>query len=78
MDVVKVRRVGNSNVVTLPKYLEDLGYEAGSEVAVERLEDGELRLIPAKKLQELIRAAGRRVIKEDAQALQILADHDRK
>ena len=78
MDVVKVRKVGNSNVVTLPKHLEGLGYQAGSEVAVEQLEDGELRLIPAKKLQELIRAAGRQVVREDAKALKILADHDRE
>ena len=78
MDVVKVRRVGNSNVVTLPKHLESLGYGAGSEVAVEQLDDGELRLIPTKKLQALVRAAGIRVVREDADALTILADHDRE
>lgn len=78
MDVVKVRKVGNSNVVTLPKHLEGLGYGAGSEVAVEQLDDGELRLIPAKRLKELIGAAGRRVVREDAKALKILADRDRK
>ena len=76
MDIVKVRRVGNSNVVTLPRSFEDYGYRAGTEVAIEQLDDGELRILPASKLQDLVRAAGRRVVKEDREALQILADHD--
>ena len=71
-----MRRVGNSNVVTLPRSLEDRGYAAGTEVAVEQLADGELRIVPAGKLREMIRAAARRVVEEDREALQILADHD--
>lgn len=76
MDIVKVRRVGNSNVVTLPRVFEDRGYAAGTEVAIEQLEDGELRILPAAKLREMVRAVGRRVVAEDREALQILADHD--
>jgi antitoxin component of MazEF toxin-antitoxin module len=76
MNIVKVRRVGNSNVVTLPRAFEDRGFAPGTEVAVEQLEDGELRIVPAAKLLEMIRAAGRHVVQEDREALQILVDHD--
>ena len=76
MDIVKVRRVGNSNVVTLPRAFVDRGYAAGTEVAIEQLEDGELRILPASKLRDMVRAVGRRVVAEDREALQILAEHD--
>jgi hypothetical protein len=38
MKVVKVRRVGNSNVVSLPRELEARGYEPGTSVLIEELE----------------------------------------
>jgi len=76
MDIVKVRRVGNSNVVTLPRSFENRGYAAGTEVAIEQLDDGELRILPAARLRDMVRAAGRRVVAEDHEALQILTDHD--
>ena len=76
MKIVKIRRVGNSNVVSLPRELEHLGYTAGTSVMIEEL-DGELRIMPASRVRDLIRAAGRRVIAEDQQALHILAEHER-
>lgn len=74
--VVKVRRVGNSNVVSLPRELEARGYEPGTSVLIEELEGGELRILPADQVRERIRGIGERVVSERSEALAILADHD--
>jgi antitoxin component of MazEF toxin-antitoxin module len=76
MKVVKVRRVGNSNVVSLPRELEASGYVPGSSVLVEELADGELRIMPTDRVRERIRDVGRRIVSEHPEALQILAEHD--
>jgi antitoxin component of MazEF toxin-antitoxin module len=76
MKVVKIRRVGNSNVVSIPREFEARGYAAGTSVLVEELDGGELRLIPTDHVHDRIRSIGQRVVDEHAEALQILADHD--
>ena len=76
MKVVKVRRVGNSNVVSIPRELETRGYAPGTSVLVEELEGGELRLMPTEQVRDRIRGVGRRVVDEHAEALKILAEHD--
>lgn len=76
MRILKVRRVGNSNVVSIPREYETKGYAPGSSVLLEEMPDGELRLLPADRLRELIRSTGRRIVGEHREALQILADHD--
>jgi antitoxin component of MazEF toxin-antitoxin module len=76
MKIVKVRRVGNSNVVSLPRELEARGYAPGTSVLVEELDDGELRIIPTEQLRERIRTIGTRVVEEHPEALRILAEHD--
>lgn len=76
MKVVKVRRVGNSNVVSIPRELEARGYVPGTSVLVEELEGGELRIMPTDQVRERIRAVGQRVVDEHAEALTILAEHD--
>ncbi len=73
--VVKVRRVGNSNVVSLPRELAARGYTPGASVLVEELE-GELRIMPTDQVRDRIRGVGQRVVAERAEALKILADHD--
>ena len=77
MKVVKIRRVGNSNVVSLPHELEQRGYTAGTSVLIEELPTGELRIIPAPQVRQLIREVGQQVMKEDREALDILAKHER-
>lgn len=77
MQIVKVRRVGNSNVVTLPKSVEAAGFAAGASVVVESLPSGEIMLVPERLLRERIRAIGRQVIAEDQEAFELLAAHDR-
>ena len=77
MKLVKIRRVGNSNVVSIPHEHEALGFKAEVPVLVTALPSGELRVLPATRVRQMIRDYGRRVISEDRRALQILEDHDR-
>jgi hypothetical protein len=76
MRILKVRRVGNSNVVSIPREYEAKGYAPGSSVLLDELPDGELRLLPTERVREQIRGVGRRVVEEHREALQILAEHD--
>jgi antitoxin component of MazEF toxin-antitoxin module len=76
MKVVKVRRVGNSNVISIPREFETHGYAPGSSVLVEELPGGDLRIMSTEKVRERIRDIGSRVVAEHSEALQILADHD--
>lgn len=76
MKVVKVRRVGNSNVISIPREFEAQGYAPGSSVLVEELPDGELRIMSTEKVSERIRQVGARLVAQHGEALQILADHD--
>jgi antitoxin component of MazEF toxin-antitoxin module len=76
MKVVKVRRVGNSNVISIPREFEAQGYAPGTSVLVAELPGGELRIVSTEKVSERIREIGERVVAEHGEALQILADHD--
>jgi antitoxin component of MazEF toxin-antitoxin module len=76
MKVVKVRRVGNSNVVSIPRELEARGFAPGTSVLVEELDTGELRIIPTDQVRARIRDVGQRLVGEHAEALKILAEHD--
>jgi hypothetical protein len=77
MRLMKIRKVGHSNVVSIPHEHESLGFTADVPVLVTALPSGELRVLPASRLRQMIRDYGRRVIAEDRAALQILEDHDR-
>jgi antitoxin component of MazEF toxin-antitoxin module len=76
MKVVKVRRVGNSNVISIPREFEAQGYTPGSSVLLEELPGGDLRIMSTDKVRERIHGIGKRVAAEHDEALQILADHD--
>lgn len=76
MKIVKVRRVGNSNVISIPRELEARGYAPGSSVLVEELPDGELRVMATEKVRERIRDIGERLVVKHGEALEILANHD--
>lgn len=76
MKVVKVRRVGNSNVISIPREFEARGYAPGASVLVEELAGGELRIMSTEKVRERIHSIGQRVVAEHGEALRILADHD--
>jgi hypothetical protein len=76
MRIVKVRRVGNSNVVSIPREFEAQGFTPGASVLLEEMPGGELRILPTEQVRERIRGIGRRVVADHREALQILADHD--
>jgi antitoxin component of MazEF toxin-antitoxin module len=76
MKIVKVRRVGNSNVVSIPREFEASGYTPGTPVLVEELADGELRILPAEKVRERVREIADRVVAEHPEAMEILATHN--
>lgn len=76
MKILKVRRVGNSNVVSIPREYEAKGFTPGSSVLLDEMPDGELRLVPTERLREQIRGIGHRVVDEHREAFRILAEHD--
>jgi antitoxin component of MazEF toxin-antitoxin module len=76
MKIVKVRRVGNSNVVSIPREFEASGYTPGSSVLVENLGDGELRILPTDRVRERVRQIADRVVSEHPEAMDILANYD--
>jgi antitoxin component of MazEF toxin-antitoxin module len=76
MKIVKVRRVGNSNVVSIPREFEASGYTPGSSVLVEDVGDGELRILPADRVRERVRRIADRAVSERPEAMEILANHD--
>jgi antitoxin component of MazEF toxin-antitoxin module len=76
MKIVKVRRVGNSNVVSIPREFEASGYVPGSSVLVEDLGDGELRILPTDRVRERVRQIATRVVSDRSEAMEILANHD--
>ena len=76
MKIVKVRRVGNSNVVSIPREFEASGYTPGTEVLVEELADGELRILPANRVRERVRQIADRVVREHPEAMDVLATYD--
>jgi len=78
MALVKVQRVGNSKVVTLPAGLGGDGYQPGATVLVEADEDGTLRVIPVRDLDAHVREVARSAIQRRRRTLEILEAHDRE
>lgn len=70
---MKVRRAGNSLAVTIPRAY---GFVEGDEVVVDRLPDGGIQIVPAARLQDLLRKHADEQVKEDREALAILEAHD--
>jgi antitoxin component of MazEF toxin-antitoxin module len=78
MRVNRVRKVGNSRVISLPRELERAGFIDGAQVLIQELPSGEVRLMPADNLRVIVRDYGRRVVAENRRALDILAEYDRR
>jgi antitoxin component of MazEF toxin-antitoxin module len=78
MKIVKVRRIGNSNMVALPRALETLGYQPGEEVTIDELPNGELRLIPTARMRSQLAALAHEVNEDNREAMDRLAEYDRR
>jgi antitoxin component of MazEF toxin-antitoxin module len=78
MALVKVRRVGNSTVITLPAWLKWHGFDPGSTVIVEAEHDGTLRVIPVPDVATHVREVAQAAIQRRQRALDMLEEHDRR
>jgi antitoxin component of MazEF toxin-antitoxin module len=76
MQTVKIRRVGNSNVISLPRGLEPQGYTEGAAVAVVPLRSGRILLVPADQIDAYMDEVGQRILNEDREVLDKLAASD--
>lgn len=76
MNAVRVRRVGNSNVITVPRELERFGLVEGASVAFVPMQDGQVLIIPAERMPEYLDEIGQQVIARRRGALEKLAAHD--
>jgi antitoxin component of MazEF toxin-antitoxin module len=72
--VVKVRRVGNSNVISIPREFEASGYTPGTSVLLEELAGGELHILPTDRLRDSVREGTRRAVIEHPEAMDAIAD----
>ena len=77
MKMVKIRRVGNSNMVALPKDWEDDGFSPGTYVLVERDHAGEIRMLRVGDVAAQVDALADEMVTKHAEALRILAEYDR-
>ena len=77
MNTVKIRRAGNSNAITLPRELEELGYVEGAEVMIRPLPNGALMVMPAAQVEAYIDALIAQVVTDNRDALDLLAAYDR-
>ena len=77
MEIVTVRRVGNSNVISLPRALENLGYTVGTKVMLDTQPNGDIIVRSSEVVRKRLRAIARQVIVEDQEALALLEAYDR-
>jgi len=77
METVKVRRVGNSNTITLPRSLEDAGFREGTQVMLVPTPSGEIMLVPEGRMREFMARIIDGVVAENREALDALAAYDR-
>ncbi len=78
MHINRLRKVGNSKVISLPTDLERLGFVEGAQIAIQELPNGEVRLIPVDRLEAMVRGYGRRAVAKNMGALDILAADDER
>lgn len=77
MKFVKIRKVGNSNVITLPQEFADAGYIEGVVIAIDQTPDGELVIVPESRLQSQMQEIARKAVEANLQALNLLEAYDR-
>lgn len=76
MRMLKVRRVGNSNMVALPKEWAGDGFGPGAYVLADRDAAGAVRLLQAGDARNRIDAIADEMVEKHSEALQLLADID--
>ncbi|MFN0071323.1 MAG: hypothetical protein ACKVVP_07510 [Chloroflexota bacterium] len=76
MHVVKIRKVGSGNVVSVPSALAASGYCAGQRVIIEELSNGDLLVRRVINHSKQLQANTRRVIEKHRKSLDILEAYD--
>lgn len=71
MKIVKVRRVGNSNVVSIPREFEARGTRRGRRCWSRTWGIGELRILPTERVRERVRGIADRIVDEHPEAMEI-------
>lgn len=77
MHVVKIRKVGSGNVVSVPSALAKNGYGTGQRVTIETLPNGDLLVRRVVDRGEQLRTAARRLIQKHRKSLDILEAYDK-
>ena len=80
MRILKIRKVGNSNVVSIPKEYEAAGFVANADIALELGEDGflYLRPLPVDERKQVVLTAVQAATKRHRRAMEILEEYDRQ
>jgi antitoxin component of MazEF toxin-antitoxin module len=76
MEIVKIRKVGNSNVLSVPRAFLRAGYDAGQPVMIEQLENGDLLIRRVESHRAMIRATMQSIAEQHRRSLDMLAPHD--
>ena len=78
MEMVKVRRVGKSDMVSLPRALNLTGFAPGTTVAIEVIDANTvvLKALPADDRQARVRNAIHASIQRSATVLELLEEYD--
>jgi antitoxin component of MazEF toxin-antitoxin module len=75
MELVKVRKVGNSAVVTLPHSIAEK-LPSGTRVLIQELDNGDLLIQRPESFEGAIRESGRRVVARYRKLLDRLAAYE--
>jgi antitoxin component of MazEF toxin-antitoxin module len=78
MRILKVRKVGNSNVISIPREFAAHGFDQGADVGI-AFSDGVLVLspLPHDRRRELVLEATRRAVSRHRRDMEILEEYDR-
>jgi antitoxin component of MazEF toxin-antitoxin module len=77
MDTVKIRHVGNSNVISLPRDLERQGFVEGTSVVLVPLRTGDLLVVPESRIEAYIDEVVQQQVARHRESLEKLAAYDR-
>ena len=78
MRILKVRKVGNSNVISIPREFAESGFDAGADIGM-AYSNGVLVLtpLPRDERKKLVLEATRRAVSQHKRDMEILEEYDR-
>jgi antitoxin component of MazEF toxin-antitoxin module len=76
--VVKIRKVGSGNVVSVPSALAESGYSTGQQVTIQKLPNGDLLVRRVVDRSEQLQSTARRLMQKHRKSLEILEAYDKE